>query len=122
MKFKFFALGRKIALKSTYRHQLACVIVKKNKVLSTGFNKANKTHPKSAVPFNTVHAELAAILSAKSAEIRGADAYVYREYKTGLPAMAKPCIHCMELLRQVGVANVYFTTDAKPNWEVLKIN
>lgn len=111
MKLKYFDLAKKLSLKSTHpKHQLGCVIVKKNEVVGIGFNKF-KTHPKSNHPFQMVHAELDAILGTDKHVLENADVYVYRETKHGEQAMAKPCPYCESALRAVGVKNVYFTAD-----------
>lgn len=111
MKLKYFDLAQKLSVKSTHpKHQLGCVIVKKNEVIGLGFNKF-KTHPKSKHPFQMIHAELDATLGINRTELEGADAYVYRETKDGNQAIAKPCPYCEAALREVGIKNVYYTTD-----------
>lgn len=110
MKMKFFLLAKQLAKKSLYHHQIGAVVVKKNKPIGLGWNKPHKTHPLSRNAFKTVHAELDAILGLSRDELRGADVYVYREYKSGAPATSRPCTHCKELLRSVGIKNVFFTS------------
>lgn len=110
MKMKFFQLAKQLAKKSLYHHQIGAVVVKKNKPIGLGWNKPHKTHPLSSNAFKTVHAELDAILGLSREELRHADIYVYREYKSGSPATSRPCPHCKELLRSVGIKNVYFTS------------
>jgi deoxycytidylate deaminase len=58
-----------------------------------------------------VHAEMDAMLGLGREVLKGADVYVYREIKDGSQAIAKPCPYCEAALRQVGIRNVYFTTD-----------
>lgn len=113
MKVRFFDLAKALSKKSTYHHQMGAVVVKKSRVIGVGFNKPSKTHPKSNTKFNTIHAELDAILGLDRSDLKGADIYVFREYKDGRPAMAKPCPHCQQLLIEVGIRNIYYTKDGK---------
>lgn len=111
MKSKYFDLAQKLSLKSTHpKHQLGCVVVRKNEVVGLGFNKF-KTHPKSNHPFQMVHAELDATLGLSREVLKGADVYVYRETKDGETAIAKPCPYCEAALREVGVRKVFYTVD-----------
>lgn len=113
MKVKFFDVAKALSKKSTYHHQMGAVVVKKNRVLGVGFNKPGKTHPRSNNKFKTIHAELDAILGLPLDELRGADIYVYREYRDGSLAMAKPCLHCQQLLVEVGIRTVYYTNNGE---------
>lgn len=106
---KFFDLARMMSLHSTYRFQIGAVIVRKNEIIGTGFNKPTKTHPESKHPFRTIHAELDAIVGSDRSRLKGADIYVYREHKDGTYACARPCEHCMALLKEYGVRNIYYT-------------
>jgi dCMP deaminase len=89
---------------------MGAVVVKKNKVIGMGFNKI-KTHPKSNHPQKMIHAELDAILDCSEEDLIGADLYVFREYKNGEWACAKPCKHCQELISLCGVKNVFYTDE-----------
>jgi tRNA(Arg) A34 adenosine deaminase TadA len=107
MKLRFFNLARKLSLKSDYHHKLGAVIVSKNIVIGKGYNKPFKTHPKSNYPWHTQHAEFVAILEA--GDCKGADIYVFREYKNGNVANSKPCPYCTELIKRAGIKRVYYT-------------
>jgi deoxycytidylate deaminase len=112
VKLKYFCIAKKLAEKSSYHHKLGAVVVFKNKIIGLGFNKPSKTHTRANTPFNTIHAELDAILQAGD-QCRNAEIYVYREYKNGSPANAKPCKYCEELIRLVGIKKVYYTDEGK---------
>jgi len=110
MKVRFFELARQLSYKSDYESQkLGCVIVKKNKIISVGFNQ-RKTHPKSNTRFNHIHAELSAVLGVDKELLRNSAAYVYRETKDGKAAMAKPCPACEDVLKRVGIKKVYYSS------------
>jgi deoxycytidylate deaminase len=107
---KYFSLAKTLSKKSNHpQYQMGCVIVKKNNVVSTGFNQL-KTHPKSPHAWNMIHAEFAAILGVSASDLEGSTVYVYRELKNHEPAMAKPCKTCHKMLFNLGVKEVYFTT------------
>lgn len=109
MKPKFFGIARKLSLKSDYHHKIGAVIVKKNRIVGLGFNKPFKTNPNSNNPFKTIHAELDAILDADQDDLRGSTIYVFREYKDGTLACAKPCQHCQELIKRFEIKRVCYT-------------
>ena len=119
MKLKFFDIARRLSKKSTYCHRLGAVVVKKNRIIGMGFNKPFKTHPKSGNRFKTVHAELDAILGIDAEELKGSTVYVYRETKDGLPANARCCKHCEEMLKLVGVKKICYTIDKTYKEEVI---
>ena len=97
---------------------MSCVIANKNQVVSIGFNKY-KTDPKSRHPFKMIHAELAAILDNRFADLKGTTAYIYREDRHGNAALAKPCPSCMETLRLAGIKKVVYSDMNGSKTEVL---
>lgn len=109
MQVKFFEIAKKLSYKSEYHHQIGAVLIKKNKIVGTGFNKPYKTHPLSNHPFRTIHAELDAILDADKEDIEGSTIYVYRQHRNGSLATAKPCEHCQELLKRYNIKKVCYT-------------
>jgi tRNA(Arg) A34 adenosine deaminase TadA len=115
-KQKFFDLAARISRKSPSIPKLGCVIVKKNAVLSAGFNNKNKTHTRSNHPFKTLHSEIHALLGLDFKDTQGAVAYVYREIADGTPAMSRPCPSCMMALKIAGIKRVFYTTDG--SWAV----
>jgi deoxycytidylate deaminase len=102
----FLLLARKAESLSDHpNYNLGCVIARKSRILGIGFNQM-KTHPRSKS--FTIHAELKAILNSRC-DLRGATAYVSR-HTTHSPASARPCRNCEELLAEVGIKKVIFTT------------
>ncbi len=107
---RYLEVAKEASRNSTYRHRLGAVIVKKNRILSVGFNKPEKTHPRSGNLFRTTHAELDAILRCPEESLKGSTIFVVREAASGL-AMAKPCQFCLELIKAVGIKRVVYSTD-----------
>ncbi|MEM4379219.1 MAG: deaminase [Thermoplasmatales archaeon] len=109
MKNKHFKVAKMLSKMSPSDPQMGCVIIKKNRIVAMGYNNKLKTHPKCNTKFNRLHAELHAMIGANFDDLCGATVYVYREYKNGKPALAKPCPVCEQELRRAGVAKVYYT-------------
>lgn len=111
---KFLKLLQKLKNLSDHPvHKMSCVIAKKNRVVSIGFNKC-KTHTSSKHQYQMIHAELAAILDNKFADLKGCIAYVYREDKAGQAACSKPCDSCFQILKEAKVKKIgYFNKNNK---------
>jgi len=108
---KYFDLAKKLSKKSNHHtHKLGCVVFKGNSVVAMGFNKI-KTHPKSPHAYNMLHAEIDALIGADPADLKDAEAIIYRENKSsGNVGLAKPCKVCAKILEDVEVKRVYYTT------------
>ncbi len=102
-------MAKKISLKSPSRIKLGCVVVKKGRVVSFGWNDMARTHPKAKTYGNFLHSELHALIGLSQKESKGADVYVYRETRNGVLAQSRPCPICYAALRQAGIRNVCFT-------------
>lgn len=111
MKLKFFHFAKDLTQYSDYhQHKVGCVIVKKNRVISFGYNK-RQTHPKSTHKFHYLHAEVDALLKIyKASWAQGCIAYVYRQTRDGSLGLAKPCAECQKALKKAGIKKVFFTT------------
>lgn len=97
------------ARKSPCRFRMGAVIWNKSFIASSGHNNPFKTHPKSNVPWKTVHAEFAAILGVEPHHLAGASIYIHRLKRNGSPGLAKPCSYCQMLLDAVGIINVEYS-------------
>jgi deoxycytidylate deaminase len=98
------------AYKSNFRFRLGAVIFNHGRILGVGWNNPYKTHPKSNTPYRTIHAEFAAALDCEKGKIRGSNIYVHRLLRNGNPALAKPCKHCLAMLKGYGLQNIFFST------------
>lgn len=112
MKMKFFDLCKELKKHSNHKqHKMSSVIVRKNRVIGTGFNQL-KTHSLSKHPFKSLHAEVHAVLKTTNKEdLEGAEIYIYRENRYGLPALAKPCPYCLALLKEVGIKRMHYSNN-----------
>lgn len=129
----FFELARNSCLYSNNKKtRVGCVLVYKNKVMTVGWNVADKEHPVQkklnvlrgydpniSGEHNTLHAEMMALLKARSLDIDfGKSAlFVCRIRKDGSIGMAKPCEACSEMIKTMGVRDIYYTTNDGWNFE-----
>lgn len=111
----FFDLAIRIGNESkSKRLKVGAVIVKNNRILSTGYNglpsgftpdilEDESGHTKSEV----IHAELNAIINAarEGTSIKGSNLYITHS----------PCKHCTSLIIQSGIVNVYYLKEYKDN-------
>ena len=104
--------GNGVGMKSKFR--LGAILVHKNSIVSVGMN-SYKTHPLMAArtewPF--LHAEQNAIIRAGLDNCEGLDLYIARVLKNNTLALSKPCKVCIELIKDVGIRNIYYSTNAK---------
>ena len=93
------------------KFRMGAVLIKRNKVLSVGFNNPLKTHPKSNNKWKTIHAELDVLLGVPKDDLKGASVYVVRINKKGLMRSSKPCVDCQVLLEHAKIKEVFFLND-----------
>jgi deoxycytidylate deaminase len=119
----YFKAAKAIAELSDFpRVSVGCVVVYGHKIISSGCN-SSKTNPMQKrlnihrfdvdTPA-TVHAEVAALLpllNRKDINYADISLYIYREYKNGEPAISKPCLSCLALIRQLGIRKIYYSGD-----------
>jgi dCMP deaminase len=109
----FMDIAFKVAERSTCdRAHVGCVLVKDNRILSTGYNGSISGHPhcdevghlynEEGRCIRTIHAEQNALLLALG-DVRGATAYVTHE----------PCETCTKLLNQAGIKRVVYAKSYK---------
>ena len=119
MKEKFTTAAYAIAMTGTGvgtrgNFRLGAVLVHRNSIVSIGMN-SYKTHPLMAArtswPF--LHAEQNAIIRAGMDHCEGLDLYIARVLKNNDLALSKPCKVCIKLIDDVGIRNIYYSTNAK---------
>ncbi len=129
--YKFFEMARKEATNSDYRNvHVGCVIVYKGHVIGQGFNrdKSDTVQKKynSYRHFNhtekpikhSIHAEIAALKSipypiANTVDWKKVSVYIYRicPGKSLGQGLSRPCKACMNALRDMGIKDIYYTTE-----------
>lgn len=105
------------------RVKIGCVAVSGHNIISSGYNQT-KTAPiqkklnkyrfteDDSSTHHAIHAEVNALkplMGRKDIDFKNIELYVYREYKNGDLAMARPCPSCIALIRSLGVRHLYYT-------------
>ena len=118
----FFKAAESVSMLSDHRFKIGCIIVDKHRIISSGHNSNTKCHSVQAKIdtkfFNCfctgkVHAETSAILPLLkgSEDYSRATLYTYRKHADGSLANARPCARCMQLIKDIGITRIKYTTD-----------
>ena len=119
----YFKAAKSMSELSDFKqYHIGAVAVAGHKIISSGYNsyKTNPTQKRLNIHrFNadtpaTLHAELSCLLpliNRRDIDFSDVSLYVYREYKNGDLAPAKPCASCMALLRSLKIRHIYYTGD-----------
>lgn len=119
----YFAAAKAVSELSDHKHyKIGAVVVMNHRIISSASNSNSKTHPLQK-KYNKYrftddgdhkqHAELAALvpLIRDGVDLSNATIYVYRVHKNGTLAMSRPCPSCMQLIKDVGIKRVFYTTE-----------
>ena len=121
--YKFFQKARRIAEISDYpKIHVGCVAVYQNQVIAIGCN-SNKTHPlqkrynryrdecDSLLP--KLHAEIHCINQLRHLNVNYTKVklYIYRISNDKPFRMCRPCPSCMAAIKDLGIRDVYYTTN-----------
>ena len=125
----FMNIAKEVSKLSDYpRYHIGCVAVEGKRILSTACN-SQKTHPLQC-RYNRfrdvynyphkVHAEVACLsplIGKKDVDFSRISLYVYREHKNEFLALARPCASCAQLIKDLGIKNVYYTGESSLIYE-----
>ena len=130
--YRYFEKARQIADISDYsRIHIGCIAVYQGQVIGLGFN-TNKTHPvqkfynRYREPSDTMlpklHAEISCVNQIKHLNINFSKVklYIYRIRKDQPYGMARPCPSCMAAIRDLGIRDIYYTTNEGYSYERLE--
>lgn len=118
---RFFDVARAVSKTSDFHgRKMGCCVVYGKNILSVASN-SEKTHslqktynkyrgfdPETNA--NKLHAEVHALslISKKFTDWANVEIYIYREWKSGKPALSKPCIACQKLIEDLGIKTIYY--------------
>ena len=132
--YRYFYKARQIANISDYnRIHVGCVAVYHGQIIGIGCN-TNKTHPAQKFynryrePSDTMlpklHAEISCISQIKNLDINFSKVrlYIYRIRKDQPFGLARPCPSCMAAIKDLGIRNIYYTTNDGYAYEKLEKN
>lgn len=121
----YFKIAKTLAEMSDFpKVKIGCVIVYGHHLISSGFNTL-KTAPiqkqfniyrfsEDEPATHSLHAEIVALkplIGRKDIEFKNIELYIYRQYKNGEPAPARPCESCMALIRKLNIRHLYYTNN-----------
>jgi deoxycytidylate deaminase len=121
---KFLKQAIDEAQKSEHKQKMGAIIFDKSKIISKGFN-----HPQRSVKHlkkkfqrwpGTVHAEVDAILKAKS-NLKNLSMLVVRINNKNQLRLARPCRWCQMYLEYVGIKKVYYSINEFPYIKEIKL-
>lgn len=136
--YKFFNKARQIADISDYKKiHVGCVAVYKGNIIAIGCN-TNKTHPvqkyynkfrdpngedTSMIILPKLHAEINCINQLKHLDninFSKVKLYIYR-IRNDIPyGMSRPCPSCMAAIKDLGIRDIYYTTNDRYVYERLE--
>ena len=123
MDYKYFQKARQAATISDYdRAHIGCVAIYHGVVIGIGCN-CNKTHPiqkhynkyrEDYIEYlPKLHAEIHCINKIKHLKINFSKVklYIYRIRKDQPFGIARPCPSCMAAIKDLGIRDIYYTTN-----------
>ena len=124
-----FKLAKNASKFSDCKIKIGAVIMYKSKVISVGYN-TNKSNPIQKMyniyrntngreydvekQANGLHAEIMALQHATRSfkgDLSKCSIFVYSRRKDGSTRLTKPCNACSKRLKELGIRNIYYTTN-----------
>lgn len=133
-EYKYFDKARQVATVSNYpKIHVGCIAVYQGQVIGLGCN-CNKTHPmqkfynryreQSESMLPKLHAEISCLNQIKNLDINFSKVklYIYRIRKDQPFGLARPCPSCMAAIKDLGIKEIYYTTNDGYGYEQLEKN
>lgn len=130
--YKYFNKARHIASISDFeKFRVGCIAIYQGRVIGLGCN-CNKTHPtqkfynryreQSDSLLPKLHAEISCLNQIKNLNINFSKVklYIYRIRKDQPYGLARPCPSCMAAIKDLGIKDIYFTTNEGYSYERLE--
>ena len=132
--YRYFNKARRIADISDYnRVHIGCIAVYQGQIIGIGCN-CNKTHPtqklynryreQSDSMLPKLHAEISCLNQIKHLDINFTKVklYIYRIRKDQPFGLSRPCLSCMAAIKDLGIRDIYYTTNDGYSYERLENN
>ena len=124
-QLKYFEICKSVSKLSDFpRQHLGAICVYRKQILSVGTNQT-KSHTLQAIynshrgfdgfEYNSsIHAEIDALSKIRYMDVDFSKVrlYIYRETANGELAMARPCRACMGFIRDMGIREIWYSTDS----------
>lgn len=110
-------------LSSFAKHKVGAVAVYKHKIISSGCNsyvtnplqkRYNKFRFDTDYTLHSKHAELECLLpiiNRHDIDFSRVSLYIYRQHKSNDLACARPCDSCLNLIKDLGIKNIYYSNE-----------
>ena len=132
--YRYFDKARQVATISDYnKFHIGCVAVYQGQIIGLGCN-CNKTHPtqkfynrfreQSEVLLPKLHAEISCINQIKNLDVNFSKVklYIYRIRNDQPFGLARPCPSCMAAIKDLGIREIFYTTNDGFGYEHLEKN
>ena len=130
---RYLDMAKKASKNSDFtKHHLGAVAIYRGSLLATGYNSC-KTSPlqkkynhereymaeANFANTNSTHAEMACLSKIRYLDIdfNKVKLCVYREHKNGIKALARPCPACQKMIKDMGIKEVWYTTENSFRYE-----
>lgn len=111
-------LLKKIASSSNIYYKHAAALIDGDRIYSAGANQYVKTMQvrlknsnEIQTHFRTIHAEISVFLKVPKKIAKGLDILVIRINKNFALKNSRPCNHCIDKLRKIGIRKVYYSNE-----------
>ena len=128
MDYKYFSKAKQVAQVSDYsKVHIGCIAVYQNRIIGIGCNynryridDVDYDNSESLLP--KLHAEINCINQLKHLNINFSKVrlYIYRTRKDIVCGMARPCASCMQAIKDLGIREIYYTTNDGYSYEKLE--
>lgn len=132
--YRYFDKAHQVASISDFnKFHIGCVAVYQGQVIGLGCN-CNKTHPtqkfynryrgQSETMLPKLHAEINCLNQIKYLDINFSKVklYIYRIRKDQPYGMARPCPSCMAAIKDLGIREIFYTTNDGYSYEKMEKN
>lgn len=119
---QIYRAAKKIALNNGQQYHLVAFLKRKGHIIKVGTN-TDKTHPRFKRQYldgtwgSHMHAEMSVLRFAKPGDVLEVVRYLKSADKY---AMAKPCMHCMNYIKNAGIKTVRYT-NLRGEWEEIHV-
>lgn len=132
--YRHFEKARQVALVSDFtKAHVGCIAVYQGNVIAIGYN-THKTHPRQQYYnrfrthygdnnyFPKMHAEIHCLNAIRNLNINFSKVklYIYRIRKDQDFGLSRPCASCMAAIKDLGIRQIYYTTNEGYVYEKLE--
>lgn len=109
-------LLKKIAADSTIYYKHAAALIDNDRIYSAGINRFIKTFQiinkdEIQTHFRTIHAEISVFSKIPKKTAKGLDILVIRINKNFALKNSRPCNHCIDKLKKIGIRKVFYSNE-----------